>query len=93
MYNLLSKKYVLTKSKKLIFIKHKYDKKEYIINLLKKNKIIIEDNESYKSISDDILKSDIDCYTKYINDFCSNRLLTKKRNLLFAFVPLVIINL
>ena len=29
MYNLLSKKYVLTKSKKLIFIKHKYDKKIY----------------------------------------------------------------
>ena len=36
MYNLLSKKYVLTKSKKLIFIKHKYDKRECIINLLKK---------------------------------------------------------
>ena len=40
MYNLLSRKYVLTKSKKLIFIKHKYDKKEYIINLLKKTKIL-----------------------------------------------------
>ena len=39
-YNLLSKKYLLTKSKKLIFIKHKYDKKEYIINLLKKTKIL-----------------------------------------------------
>ena len=36
MYNFLSKKYVLAKSKKRIFIKHKYDKKEYIINLLKK---------------------------------------------------------
>ena len=36
MYNLLSKKYALTKSKKLIFIKHIYDKKECIINLLKK---------------------------------------------------------
>ena len=36
MYNLLSKKYTLTKSKKIIFIKHKYNKKEYIINLLKK---------------------------------------------------------
>ena len=32
-YNLLSKKYLLTKSKKLIFINHKYDKKEYIMNL------------------------------------------------------------
>ena len=38
MYNLLSRTYSLTKSKKLIFIKHKYDKKEYIINLLKKQK-------------------------------------------------------
>ena len=38
MYNLLSTKYALRKSKKLIFIKHKYDKKEYVINLLKKNK-------------------------------------------------------
>ena len=36
MYNLLSRRYLLTKSKKLIFIKHKYDKREYIINLLKK---------------------------------------------------------
>ena len=40
MYNLLSRKYVMTKSKKLIFIKHKYDKKEYIINLLKKITIL-----------------------------------------------------
>ena len=40
MYNLLSRRYTLSKSKKLIFIKHKYDKKEYIINLLKKTKIL-----------------------------------------------------
>ena len=38
MYNLLSRRYTLTKSKKLIFIKHKYDKK-YIVNLFKKIKI------------------------------------------------------
>ena len=36
MYNLLSRRYTLTKSKKLIFVKHKYDRKEYIINLKKK---------------------------------------------------------
>ena len=36
MYNLLKRKYTMTKSKKLIFKKHKYDKKEYIIYLLKK---------------------------------------------------------
>ena len=94
MYNLLSKKYTLTKSKKIIFIKHKYDKKEYIINLLKKTKnLILEDDESYKSIANEILKSDIDCYTKYINDFCSNRLLTKKRKLFIVITPLVIIKL
>ena len=36
MYNLLEKKYTMTKSKKLIFKKHIYYKKEYIIYLLKK---------------------------------------------------------
>ena len=41
MYNLLSKKYTLTKSKKIIFIKQKYNKKEYVINLLKKIKTLI----------------------------------------------------
>ena len=40
MYHLLSRKYSLSKSKKRMFIKHKYDKKEYIINLLKKIKIL-----------------------------------------------------
>ena len=40
MYNLLSWKYVMTKSKKLMFIEHKYDKKEYIINLLKKTETL-----------------------------------------------------
>ena len=74
MYNLLSGKYVLTRSKKLTFIKHKYDKREYIINLLKKNKNFdLKDGESYKSIANEILECDIDCYTKYINEFCSKR--------------------
>ena len=56
MYNLLKNKYVLTKSKKLIFKKHKYDKREYIIFLLKRNDIILNDDESYNSISNKILK-------------------------------------
>ena len=38
MYDLLSKKYKMTTSNKLIFIKHAYDRKEYIIKLLKKDK-------------------------------------------------------
>ena len=79
MYNLLSRKYILTKSSKLIFIKHKYNKKEYIIKLFKKNKdLILKDNESYKTVADEILKHDIDCYTKYVNDFSSKRALSWK---------------
>ena len=40
MYNLLKRKHILTKSKKLIFKKHKYDKREYIMFLLKNNNIV-----------------------------------------------------
>ena len=41
MYNLLSKRYLLTKSKKLIFIKCKYDKKRiYYKSIEKKTKIL-----------------------------------------------------
>ena len=55
---------------------------------MKKNKnLILEDNESYKAIANEILKSDIDCYTKYVNDFCSNRLLNKKNESVICFHP------
>ena len=88
MYNLLSRKYLLTKSKKLIFIKYKYDKKEYIINLSKRNiNLILEENKTYKSIANEILKYNVDCYTKYIDDFCSNRLLTKKKKAIYCYHP------
>ena len=72
MYNLLKRKYILTKSKKLIFKKHRYDKREYIIFLLKKNNFVLNEDESYKSIVDEILESNISCYTKYISNYCSN---------------------
>ena len=78
MYNLLSRKYVLKNSKKLIFKKHKYDKREYIMFLLKKNNIVLNEDESYKTIADEILKNDINCYTKYINNYCRDRVLNKK---------------
>ena len=64
----------MTKSKKLIFRKHKYDKREYIIFSFKKNNIILNDNESYNSISNEILKRNINCYTKYLNNYCKNRI-------------------
>ena len=72
MYNLLKRKYILTKSKKLIFKKHKYDKREYIMFLLKKNNIDLNEDESYNSIIDEILKNNISCYTKYVNNYCYN---------------------
>ena len=87
MYNLLKRKYILTKSKKLIFKKHKYDKREYIMFLLKKNNIDLNEDESYKSIVDEILKNDINCYTKYINDYCCDRLLNEKPQSKICFHP------
>ena len=77
MYNLLKGKYILTTSEKLLFKKHTYDKREYIIFLLKKNDFILNKDETYKSIVDEILKNDIKCYTKYINKFCHDRLLNE----------------
>ena len=85
MYNLLKRKYTLTKSKKLIFKKHKYDKREYIMFLLKKN--ILNEDDNYKSIVDEILKNDIKCYTKYVNKFCHDRLLNKKPQPKICFHP------
>ena len=43
MYNLLKRKYILTKSKK-----HKYDKREYIM--------FLNEDDNYKSIVDEIFK-------------------------------------
>ena len=87
MYNLLSRKYALTKSKKLIFKKRKYDKREYIMFLLKKNNIDLNEDESYKSIVDEILKNDINCYTKCINNYCRDRVLNKKPQSKICFHP------
>ena len=87
MYNLLSIKYALTKSKKLIFKKHKYDKREYIMFLLKKNIIDLNEDESYKSIVDEILKNDINCYTKYINNYYRDRVSNKKPQSKICFHP------
>ena len=62
-YNLLNKKYNLTKNEKLIF---RFNKKQYIINLLKKKNIPLQ---NYKELAEDILKRDnIDCYSKFINE-------------------------
>ena len=76
MYSLLKRKYILTKSRKLIFKKCKYDKREYIMFFL--NNIVLNEDETYKSIIDEILKSNTNCYSKYVNDYCKNRIVDKK---------------
>ena len=87
MYNLLIRKYTLTKSEKLLFKKHTYIKREYIIFLLKKNNFILNEDETYKSIVDEILKNNINRYTKFIRDYCHDRVLNKKPHSKICFHP------
>ena len=57
-YNFIKKKYGVVKNFKLIFRFNRYSKKAYIIKLLKENScVILDENESYSSIVDDIFKS------------------------------------
>ena len=73
MYNLLKQKYILTESKKLIFKKHKYVKKEYVIKLLKKNNIVLNEGETYSNIANEILKKENIKLVSYIYNFVKNR--------------------
>ena len=73
LYNLLKQKYILTESKKLIFKKHKYNKKEYVIKLLKKNNIVLNEGETYNNIANEILKKENIKLVSYIYDFVKNR--------------------
>ena len=57
MYNSLKEKYKLTNSKKLIFKKHKYDKREYIMFLLKKNNFILNEDENEDYIINKLLRT------------------------------------
>ena len=70
-YDLLNKKYYLTKiNDKLIYRFRKYNKKEYIIKLLKQNiHVFLEQGETYKSVAQEMLKiPNIQCYAKFINE-------------------------
>ena len=55
--------------------------------LLKKNNIDLNEDESYKSIVDEILKNNINCYTKCINNYCRDRVLNKKTEFKICFHP------
>ena len=80
MYNSLKEKYKLTNSKKLIFKKHKYNKREYIMFLLKKNNFILNENEDEDYIINKILRTEIYSYAKFIKDFCDDRFLNNNEN-------------
>ena len=73
MYNLLKQKYTLTESKELIFKKHKYVKKEYVIKLLKNNNIVLNKNETYSNTANEILKNENLKLVSYIYNFVKNR--------------------
>ena len=79
MYNLLKQKYILTKSKKLIFKKHVYDKREYIMFLLKKNNFILNKNETYSKIANEILKKENIKISSYVKDSVKNRITTENK--------------
>ena len=74
-YQLLKKEYNVTQNDKLIFRFRKYNTLEYIIKLLKQNVyVFLEQDQTYKSIAEDILKfPNIQCYSKFINDKCKNK--------------------
>ena len=56
-YNSIKKKYGFVKNKNLIFRFNKYSKKYYIIKLLEFNfHVILDEDETYKSVANKILK-------------------------------------
>ena len=69
-YNRIKKKYGIVKNCKSIFRFNRYSKKRYIIKLLKDDfHVILDGNETYKSVADDILNVDnIKNYKRYINN-------------------------
>ena len=75
MYNKLKKRYGIIKKDDLIFRFNKYNKKAYIINLLKDNfRVILDKNETYDSISDTILQTTgIKNYKRYIDNMFISR--------------------
>ena len=78
-YELLKKKCNVTQNNKLIFRFNRYSKKSYIIRLLKNNPyVILEENETYKSIAKNILKvGNIKNYKKHIRDIYLGKFLSK----------------
>ena len=71
-HNFIKKKYRVVKNENLIFRFNRYNKKSYIIKLLKNYNL--DENETYNSVSDIILKTEgIKNYKRYIDNMFMNR--------------------
>ena len=59
----------------MIFRFKRYSKKSYIVKLLKDNfRVILDENETYNKIADNIVQlNDIKNYKKYIDNMCIER--------------------
>ena len=77
--NFIRKKYNIVKNQKLIFRFNRYSKRSYIIKLLKDDfHVILEENETYDKVADDILQmSNIKNYKKYINNIYLEKFLSR----------------
>ena len=63
-YSFIKKKYGISKKEHLIFRFNRYNKKYYIIKLLKENNI----KENYELIVNEILENDIKNYKEYVKE-------------------------
>ena len=78
-YNFIKKKYGVVTNNKLIYRFNRYSKKSYIIKLLKDDfHVILEENETYDKVADNILQiSNIRNYKKYINNIYLEKYLSR----------------
>ena len=78
-YNYIKKKYGVVTNNKLIYRFNRYSKKSYIIKLLKDDfHVILEENETYDKVADNILQmSNIKNYKKYINNIYLEKYLSR----------------
>ena len=82
-YNFIKKKYGIVKNQKSIFRFNRYTKRSYIIKLLKDDfYVILDEDETYKSVADDILKNGtINNYKEYIRNMYLEKFLLNLDNI------------
>ena len=77
--NRIKKKYGVVKNNKLIFRFNRYSKKSYIIKVLKDDfHVILDENERYDKVADNILQmNNIKNYKKYISNIYLEKFLSR----------------